>query len=182
MELIKDMDLVINEGEKLARFAKMFLRVPEVLKALNSAQVHLKEMQDAVETKMKEMDSLQGGIVEINRVFAEKQEKLAALAREVANVEKESKKKIADTERKETLELEKIRKANNDAVESSIKLMKFEIEKHQKAIAASQKAMVERADGHAAAIKALDDEEQAALKKVENAQRKLTALIDKIKA
>jgi len=182
MEIIKDLDLLINEGEKVARFAKLFAKVPEILKALNSAQVHLQEVNKAVSDKTEELNHIKGEIAKDGVYLASLTQKVLENEEAAQRSEKESNARISAIKKQEAAEIEKIRKMNRDAIEASTKAMNDKLAEHQQLILASQQSMAERVDGHAAALKALDDEEQAALKKVERANKKLVDLIAKIKA
>ena len=79
------------------------------------------------------------------------------------------------------LDLERTRKANNDAVESSISLMKYEMATHQKAIANSQKAMEDEIAKFKASVDFWVKAEGEAIQRANKAQADLEALIDRIK-
>lgn len=170
-------DLLVNEGQKIANFAKLFTRLPEILQAIASADTHKQEVETQVEALMSEYSDIEGKIVLAEMELKAVQGQFALIEAEVNKAKNKAKEEIAKMDR----ELERARKANNDAVESSIDLMKYEMGKHQEVIAKSQKA----AEDEIAKLKISVDfwakAEMEAMERAAKAQNDLNALIDRIK-
>jgi chromosome segregation ATPase len=180
MEPIKDLDLLINEGEKIARFAKLFARLPEILQGLSSAQGRVHDADKAVKAASEDLDGLNKKIYTARKTLSTLNANTETVQQKVREAEKEIFAKIDEMKKKADFEMELNRKANNDAVEASIKLMKHEMANHQKAIQASEKAMNDKIAEHNAAIDKWSKVEQEAIAKADKAKKQLAAIIDKI--
>ena len=180
MEPIKDLDLLINEGEKIARFAKLFARLPEILQALSSTQGRVLDADKAVKAAAEDLDGLNKKIYTARKTLATLNSNTETAQDKIKEIEKEVAAKVAEMKKKADFEMELNRKANNDAVESSIKLMKHEIANHQNAIKASEKAMTAKLAEFNAEIDRWNKIEQEAIAKADKAKKQLAAIIDKI--
>lgn len=180
MEPIKDLDLLINEGEKIARFAKLFARLPEILQALNTAEGHLKEINKAIAAENKELDNVRSKVAFGKKTLAGVSDKLTAAEKAVQDAEAASKAKIAEINKKENYELEKIRKANNDAVENSIRLMKHEMEIHQKALKKADEDHRMKLRVYQDSIEGWKKLEQEAVARVDKAKKQLADIAQRI--
>jgi len=180
MEPIKDLDLLINEGEKIARFAKLFGRLPEILQALSAAHGRVQGADKAVKAAAEELDGLNKKIYTARKTLSTLNANTEIVQQKVREAEKEIFAKIDEMKKKAEHEMELARKANNDAVESSIKLMKYEIANHQKAIQASEKAMTAKIAEHNAEIDRWNRLEREAIDKADKAKKQLAAIIEKI--
>lgn len=97
MEKIQDLDILINDGKKIARFARMFTRLPEILGLIGTYEGHCQELQDkierekstldkinsAVSANMTFLDSVEGKVTEMGKVILSAE--LSAKARVLEN-------------------------------------------------------------------------------------------------
>jgi len=180
MEPIKDLDLLINEGEKISRFAKLFARLPEILQSLSSAQGRVLDADKAVKAAAEDLDGLNKKIYTARKTLSTLNANTVTAEEKIKEAEKEVAAKVAEFNKKADFEMELSRKANNDAVEASIKLMKHEIANYEKAIQASEKAMNDKLAEHNAAIDKWNKIEQEAVAKADKAKKQLAAIVDKI--
>lgn len=180
MEPIKDLDLLINEGEKIARFAKLFSRLPEILQALSSAQGRVLDADKAVKVASEDLDGLNKKIYTARKTLSTLNSNTETATEKIKEAEKEISAKVAEFNKKADFEMELNRKANNDAVEASIKLMKHELANHQATIKASEQAMTSKLAEFNAEIERWNKIEQEAIAKADKAKKQLAAIIDKI--
>jgi chromosome segregation ATPase len=176
MEPIKNLDVLIMASERMQDTFRAFKEIPEVLKALQAAQNYPKELDKAILNKKDELKSLE-------KAKAIHQRQVDALSLEVAQkvdrlngLDEELKKKIAENTARENHELEVVRKANNDAVESSIKTMNHEIAGNERRIRESEKELARKLAEHEAIKDAMAKTEEEIEARVNAAKAKLSKI------
>ena len=85
MEAIKDLELLITDGEKISKFARLFVRLPEILQMVNSAQKTLEEINGAVKAKELELSTLNNKILRQNEVLNDVKQQIAIAEKDAAN-------------------------------------------------------------------------------------------------
>ena len=176
MEPIKNLGFLINEAGRMRDLFKAFGEIDGVLKALQAAQNYPAELDKAILEKKKELDGLYSDRESLSSELRKLSEKKGELASIIGSLDKKVEKALNEAEKKESFELEKIRKANNDAVEASLKTMKAEIENHKKIIADSKEDLDFIIKRHKEKIKSLAQEERGYNERIEKAKATLANL------
>ena len=176
MEPIKNLDVLIMASERMQDTFRAFKEIPEVLKALQAAQNYPKELDKAILDKKEELKSLEKAKAVYKRQVDALSLEVAQKIDKLDGLDKDLKKKIAENTAKEDYELEKVRKVNNDAVESSIKTMRHEIESHERRMKESERELARKLAEHEAIKEAMAKTEEEIEAKVNAAKAKLTKI------
>jgi chromosome segregation ATPase len=180
MELIKDLDLLVAEGEKIARFAKLFARLPEILTALASADQHVKEVEDIVASKAKDVKALNADIEAKKQDIAELNHALDALNGEVKEVEKEVKKEVAEAKKKAQAKLDDIRLFNDKTIQDSMMTLNKELDRHREMVKKGEAEMNAKLREFDHTIETWAITEREAIAKAERAKKQLADIVAKI--
>lgn len=176
MEPIKNLGFLINEAGRMRDLFKAFGEIDGVLKALQAAQNYPAELDKAILEKKKELDGLDAEkmktTADINQLSIKKAELMATLTR----VGKEVDEAVIKAKEKEAIELEKLNKANQQAVEASMKTMNAELENHKKIIEENALDMDFIVKRHKEKAKALAQTEREYNERIEKAKATLANL------
>lgn len=180
MEPIKDLDLLITDGEKIARFAKLFARLPQILQAMNASQTYISEIDRSVKEKEDELQAIARKITVSGQALKELEGKLALLGEEVSKAEKEVRKEVAETRKKAGAKIEEVSKDLARMIEERKKAADNEISEVNELVKSAQADMHAKIKEFKASIESWNGLEQEAIAKAEKAKKQLAAIIDRI--
>jgi ABC-type transporter Mla subunit MlaD len=176
METIKDLELLITDGEKIARFAKLFTRLPEILQMVNSSQKTLSEITKIMVAKQAELNGLKDYIQLSENVLVDVKQKVATAEKEAANAQNVAKEELQ--KERESIQVD----IDNAVKESKVTIAEVKSDTTRKVaelldkVKKAESTMESLAKEHRAKIDAMAEEEKALRAKVEQAKSALAAL------
>jgi multidrug resistance efflux pump len=176
MEIIKDLDLLIKDGEKIAKFAKIFTRLPEIMTVINSSETYLAELTAKVNGAKSQLDSVNQQIeagkaaLESANAEANRAKELAASAGTMAAVELKTARDNAQDE------LEKTLKANKEATDKAVKGANEKLKQINASIEVAEAILADKLKKHDMRLGELADEEKVARERLETVKAALAAL------
>lgn len=176
MKPIENLDVLILSAERMSDTFRAFQEIPEVLKALQAAQNYPAELDRAILQKKKESDALDKALALKDRELAAIESNRLNKSTELASLDEKLKKKIIENEQRENFELEKLRKANNDAAEASLRTLNHELRNHKDIIAESENDMQRLLEEHQAKVDAKMQELEEVEQKLEKAKAELAKI------
>lgn len=180
MKQIENLPWLVNAAEGMRNFFNAFNGIDDVIKALEAAQNYPAELDAAIKEKRDTVAHLADEGNNLHSVVKKLTEEKADLEKTIASLQTQLKKKMIENEQRENFELEKVRKANNDAVESSLKTMKYELENHKRIIAESEDDMQDKLEEFDARLKAKAQEERELNERIEGARKTLLSLRERL--
>ena len=176
MEIIKDLDLLIKDGEKIAKFAKIFTRLPEIMTVINSSETYLAELTAKVNGAKTQLE-------DVNQQVATSKAGLEAVKADIsdANERRDNAGKAAAAELEKAraeakVELDKTLKAHKDASDKAINDSNEKLKQLNVSIEVADAILADKIKKHDIRMAELADEEKVAGDRLETVKAALAAL------
>lgn len=176
METIKDLELLITDGEKIARFAKLFIRLPDILQSLSAANTKILEADKEVESKRMYLKKVQSDIDVETEALKALRQRTSIAKQDAVNAEAIAKKKLDDAEAEVKKELEIVHNENAVAVKKAKDDMHKKVSDYQHIIKTAEDDVKMKLEEHEKRMSEMKVEEKDALERVEQAKTTLAKL------
>lgn len=176
MERIENLDVLVLAAERMRDTFRAFEQIPEVLQALQAAQNYPDELDKAILAKKEALDNLDLKLKNKEVDFKVVEKAVADCRSELANLEKESEKRVKEVKAEEEKKSANLKKSFADAVKEAEEESELIIDKHRVGVAVSEANMNAMLAEHQAQVDAKMKELEELEDKIAVAQAKVAKI------